>query len=106
MQGTIDMIIEYAFGSCKYELEDRFDRAFESGFLAVAFDAMKEQNIQFKVENIWNALVIVAMNEIFGSADYTPDFKSNKAILHSPESVLFLNEKKEMFYFKTGIGIE
>lgn len=106
MRQTSDTILEFALGATRYILEERFDRAFDSGFLVVALDRMKEEQIPFSVENIWLSLVVVAMYDIFGVAEYVPDFKLNRVILEAPEAVMFLDEKKEMFYQKTGISIE
>lgn len=107
MIGTVKRIIEAAFNSSMYELEDRFDRAYESGLLSKTLDRMNESGTPFYMGNIWISLVHTAMKEIFGMEDgFSADFRANLVKLDAPEAVMFLDEKKEMFYQETGISIE
>lgn len=107
MLETVKAIVETALNSSMYELEDRFDRSFESGLLSKTLDGMNESGTPFYMGNIWISLVHTAMKEIFGMTDgFSADFRANLVKLDAPETVMFLDEKKEMFYLKTGISIE
>lgn len=107
MLDTVKCIVETALNSSMYELEDRFDRAYESGLLSKALDGMNESNTPFYMGNIWISLVHTAMKEIFGMEDgFSADFRANLVKIDAPEAVMFLDEKKESFYQKTGISIE
>lgn len=106
MTDTIKCIVEGVFNAPMYELEDRFDKAFQSGLLSKTLDGMNESGTPFYMGNIWISLVHTAMKEIFGMEDgFSADFRANLVKLDAPEAVMFLDEKKEMFYLKTGISI-